>query len=641
MTALTALGLQKSYGTKAVLEDATLTVDQGERVGVVGRNGAGKSTFARILAGLETADGGEIRTRRGLTVGYLAQAPSFEAGETALGAVLAGRGGWRQAMDDHERATSALADAAPESDDQHQWLQAQAEAAARVEEHGGWDLTHEAAAVLDHVGILDLDRDVASMSGGEKRRVALARLLVARPDLAILDEPTNHLDVDTIDWLERYLETTFKGALLLVTHDRYLLDRLVTRTVEVADGRLHVYQGGWGEYLEAKAEREAHAARAEANRQNFLRRELEWLRRQPKARSTKQKARVERAEAAIDQLAPKREDTAKLAMTGTRAGSTVLEVEHLGLTLGDRRLIEDLTLRLAKGERIGVVGPNGSGKTSFLRVLLGELEPTQGHVTVGRNTKIAYLDQHRSGLDPSHTVREAAAGNRATAQVGNQELEAAVYLERFLFDRHAQRQRVSTLSGGEKARVALARALMDAANLVILDEPTNDLDVETLGALEESLVDFPGTSLIVTHDRFLLDRVATSILGFDGRGDVVRVHGTYADYRAWRKEQAATKGADKGSEPESRPVSAAVPTPAPAKSPGKKLTYAERIELDGLDEKIAAAEAAVARLETAVADPSFYERAVDEQQAAFAELETAKATADTLVERWADLSERA
>jgi ABC transport system ATP-binding/permease protein len=508
---LSAKGVACAYGTHEILVDASLGVEAGERIGLVGRNGSGKTTLARILAGTQEPDAGEIVRATGLRVEHLEQEPRFAPGLSALEAALGGLVAWSAAIERHREASEAI-ERAPAGADLTDLLARQADAATDVEKLGGWQKRHEAEAMLSHVGITEPAAQVASMSGGERRRVALARVLLAEPDLAVLDEPTNHLDVDAIEWLERWLAERFRGALLLVTHDRYLLDRVVTRTLEVEAGRVHAYDGGWGRYLEAKAEREAHAERAEANRRNFLRRELEWLRRSPQARTTKQKARVDRAEAALAQSGPRRERTAAIELGHVRSGKTILDVEDLVVEVAGRTLVDGLTLALSKGERIGIVGPNGCGKTSLLRVLTEQTAPTRGRVTLGKNTRIAFLDQTRSGLADDDTIFDAVAQGRGHVQLGEHELEVRSYLERFLFASHEQRKRVGSLSGGERARVALARALRDGANLVVLDEPTNDLDATTLAALEESLLDYPGTVLMVTHDRWLLDRVATSVL---------------------------------------------------------------------------------------------------------------------------------
>ena len=640
MTILSARGVRRTYGIREVLRGANLSIDEGERIGLVGRNGAGKSTLARILAGAESADEGDVVARTGLSVGYLAQEPSFGPGLRAVDAVLAGLAEWQAAMDRHEAVSVALGDA--DEGALEALLDEQAELAAKIERLGGWELRHEALALLGHVGIRDPEAEVEFMSGGERRRVALARLLVASPELAILDEPTNHLDLETIEWLETWLSTRYKGALVLVTHDRYLLDRLVTRTVEVEEGEVYSYEGGWGRYLEAKAEREAHAGRVEANRRNYLRRELEWMRRQPKARTTKSKARIDRIEAVKAQVGPKREATARIELSGDRLGRTILDAEDVAVEVAGRRLVEGVELRLSKGERLGIVGPNGCGQTSLLRVLTGELDPAEGEVRLGKRTQIAFLQQSRGGLDDSESVFDNVGQGSTRVVLGDTELDLRSYLERFLFDNHAQRQLLGTLSGGERARVALAKTLREGANLVILDEPTNDLDVMTLTALEESLIDYPGALLVVTHDRWFLDRVATALLVFE-EGEIVRHEGGWADYQARRAaaaKQARRAEAEAQSEAKASTKARSPASETPAQSKHKPLTYAEEIELEGLLDQVAEAEERVESLEAQLADDAFYQQPVEDQQRVFAELESAKAEATRLADRWTELEER-
>jgi ATP-binding cassette subfamily F protein uup len=631
LTILSAKDLRRTYGIREVLRGASLAIDEGERIGLVGRNGSGKSTLAKILAGAEQPDSGEVVRRNELRVGYLAQEPEFPPGLQAVDAVLAGRERWQAAVARFWELSAMLSD--DPGDRLDALMREQEQVAAEVEHLGGWNLRHEALALLAKLGIPDPEAGVDSMSGGERRRVALARLLVASPDLAILDEPTNHLDLDAIEWLETWLANRFPGALILVTHDRYLLDRLVTRTIEIENGEVYSYQGGWGRYLEAKAEREAHADRVEANRRNFLRRELEWLRRTPQARTTKQKARIDRAVAARDQVGPKREVAARIELAGESLGRTILDAENLAVEIGGRRLVEGLELHLSKGERLGIVGPNGCGKTTLLRVLTGELAPAAGEVRMGRRTQIAFLQQSRGGLDDNASVFDNVGEGSTRVVLGETELDLRTYLERFLFDSHAQRQKVGTLSGGERARVALAKTLRRGANLVILDEPTNDLDVMTLTALEEALLEYPGVVLVVTHDRWFLDRVATGLLVFD-QGHVERHVGGWADYVERRKQTAREEPVAEARKP------ASSSQPAAAKPDKRKLTYAEERELGGLLERVDEAEQAVAALEAELAAASFYERPVAEQQEFFAKLDASRTEAARLAERWTELEER-
>jgi ATP-binding cassette subfamily F protein uup len=623
---LTANDLSRSYGARSVLGGVSFTLEEGERVGLVGPNGAGKSTLGRILAGVEEADSGSVVTRRGLRVGYLPQEPRFEGEPTAREAVLSGLTAWTAAKARYDEASAALA----QGRDVDRWLAVQTEAAAEIERLGGYDRAHQAEAVLDRLGIHDHDRRITTMSGGERRRVDLARLLVARPELAILDEPTNHLDVDTIEWLEKHLVDEQPGALLLITHDRFFLDRVVTRTAELDRGALRLYEGGYEAYLEAKAERESHEARAEQNRQNLIRRELDWLRRSAPARTTKQKARIDRAHAVIAKDAPRAARGAVLEVDTVRSGKTVLDLEDLRLEVAGRVLVDGLTLTVQPGERIGIVGPNGSGKTTLLRTLLGELTPAGGRVVVGQNARITYLGQRREGLDEDKTVLDNVAGGLGRVTLGERTMDVRAYLERFLFDGEQQRQPVRSLSGGEKARVLLAKLLLQPTNLFVLDEPTNDLDVTTLAALEELLVEMQGTALVVTHDRWFLDRVATAVLAFEGNGRVVRYAGGYTLYKELRGEPSVER---------SEPVKSAPPTPkAPPASKKRALTYAERLELEGILDRIGEAEAKVSELETRLSEPTVYQANGGADAAALVgELDVAKKALEALMNRWEEL----
>jgi len=649
--------LRKIVADRTLFEDVTLTIRRGEKVGLVGRNGAGKSTLGRVLAGIEESDGGTISRRRESTVDYLEQEPRFAAGRTIREVVLEGLSGWSETKRRFDAATESLSEST-DSAEQAELAAEQARLGDELERQGGWDREYEAEATVGHLGLADASRDVATLSGGEARRVALARLLVAEPDFAILDEPTNHLDIETIEWLEDYLRDHWKGALLLISHDRRVLDAVTTRTLEVHDGRVDSYDGGYARYLLGKAEREAHVERTERNRQNFLRREVEWLRRAPKARGTKQKARISRAEAALDQSAPQAERQAELRLRSERLGKTILELSNVSVERDGRRLIEGLDLALRPGDRIGVVGPNGSGKTSLLLAMLEELALADGTIEVGSNTKIGYLDQARSELADDETLREAAVGDATEIVIGDETLSVGNYLERFLFRRPQQRLRVSELSGGERARVCLARLLAKKCNLLLLDEPTNDLDVATLSALEAMLLDFGGAVILVSHDRWMLDRVATKILAFEDGGRVDLHIGNYSDYRARRDREsrrglgeAQTRANTAGAlvtESNSSATAKATADPgsttdAPrdaARKAARKLSHAERRELDGLFAEIEEAETRVDRIQTRLADPELYQKAGEDVAALRLELEAAEAEAARFTARWEELEAR-
>jgi ATP-binding cassette subfamily F protein uup len=633
MPALNATGLRKSFGTHVVLDDATFTLARGEHVALIGANGAGKSTLAKILAGVETADGGTVSVRRGLTIRYVAQEPELDPTKSAREAVL----------DALPPLTAAEADLAGSRD-------------------------HEALAFLDQLGVLDVDRGCGERSGGERRRIALAQLLVASPDVAILDEPTNHLDVTTAEWLEDYLARTYRGALVLVTHDRYFLDAIAQRIVELERGRLTSYPGRYADYLARKSELMAHEDRVEQNRQNMLRREREWLSRGPKARSTKQKARINRAHA-LEAEKPANEgrpEQAQLAAAATtRQGKTILELRGVSVGIGDRVLNAPFDLIMTSADRIGIVGPNGVGKTTLVNTILAAVERARddrlpappadgphvvaGQIVVGKNTRVAYLDQARARLDDTKSIFDDVRGESGATVIdlgvkGLDQLDLRAYLEMFLFDPYKQRQKVGALSGGERARVALAKTLREGANLLVFDEPTNDLDLPTLGALEEMLESYPGSVLVVTHDRAFLDRVATAILSFEvdpagGPATVERHAGGYEDYVAHKREERARRSAQaapaRPAKSEAPPAAAAAAPAKATKATGKSgLTYAERLELDGILDAIDGAERAVLALEAQLADPALYATRGGEVAGLQAKLVHAKAEVARLVARW-------
>jgi ATP-binding cassette subfamily F protein uup len=647
MSIVSARGVFKSYGNQTLLTDVSLTIESGDRIGLLGANGAGKSTLLRVLAGIEAPDGGKLERARNATILYLPQEPVLDAALTPRALVEEGLAEWHAATRRHaaishelENAHGARADAL---------LSEQATIAEAIEHLGGWSREHVATEMLERLGVREPDRPVGTMSGGERRRVALARLLVAQPTLAILDEPTNHLDTETIEWLEGYLNTDFNGAVLMVTHDRYALDNVASRVFELEGGVVREFSGGYSGYVEQKAELVEHMDRVEQNRLNLVRRERAWLLRGAKARTTKQKARRDRAEALLAETAPRdaeRVDLGGLSGGTPRSGKTILDFEDVGLRVSDRELVRSLTLHMVGGDRIGIIGPNGAGKTSLLRVASGELAPTRGKVVRGANTVTVHFDQARAGLIDDWSVFDNVAGREGAdrgaadvVRIGETILEMRSYLERFLFEGLKQRQKVGSLSGGERARVALAKALRSGANLLLLDEPTNDLDVHTLASLEELLFTWPGSALVVSHDRWFLDRVATSILVFDGRGEVTRYPGGYESYRSLREQAEAEK------KEQDRAREVALPSPKldgpkPSSDERRPLSFSEKKELDGILDEITALEARVTELEAALANPDLYSAGNDDAKRVQAEYESAKLTLAARTTRWESLEAR-
>jgi ATP-binding cassette subfamily F protein uup len=631
-----------------LFDDASLTIEDGDRVGLLGVNGSGKSTLLRVLAGLEPMDAGVVDRQRGVRFLYLPQEPELRMDASPRALVEEGLADWHEARRLHAEATHAIEAGGRDPG----LLEQQAKLGEAVERLGGWHRDHVVEEMLEKLGVRDIDRPVGTMSGGERRRVALARLLVAEPELAILDEPTNHLDTATIEWLEEHLGA-MRGAVLLVTHDRYVLDAIATRVLELESGRLREFEGNYADYLEQKATLLEHEERVEANRLNFLRRERAWLMRGARARTTKQKARIQRAQHALAVPSPKETPRIELEAGAVRLGKTILELHDVGLELGGSGLIQGLTLHLVQGDRVGVVGPNGAGKTSLLKLVSGELLPSNGEVVLGVQTKIAYFDQVRANLVDDWSIFDNVAEREGAertgggnVRLGDRDVSLRAYLEQFLFDGTKQRQKVRSLSGGERARVALAKLLKTGANLLLLDEPTNDLDIATLGTLEEMLVGWTGCAIVVTHDRYFLNRVATSILAFEGKGKVVRYAGDYDAYRARREEIEAREGAR---------VKASAATSARAKvgaggqagvpsgargSATKGLTYAERIELEGIFAAVEAAEEQMRRKEKELADPTLYATRGDEVKGLQTELAEAQREVARLTRRWEDLEAR-
>ena len=660
---LSARDLSKAYGPRTLFSGLSLAIQPGEHVGLLGRNGAGKSSLLRVLAGLEPPDGGTLERKRGATVALLSQTPVLPPDMTPRAIAEAGLAGWHAARTRHDEVSAALELGGEHGGDgsQHDALLAeQAQLAETIEHLGGWDKGHRAVEMLERFGVREIDRAVAGMSGGEQRRVALAALLIAEPDLAILDEPTNHLDLETIEYLEEHLAERFKGAVLLVTHDRYVLDAVAERVLELEHGTLREFAGSYSDYLEHKEVLLGHAERAEQNRQNQLRRERAWLLRGAKARTTKQKARIKRAEALIAVEAPRvdaRAELTGLEAGASQSGKTILELAGVTVELGGRTLIDALDLHMVPGERMGVLGPNGAGKTTLLKLITGELAPTKGKVVLGTRTQVAYFDQARIELRDDWSVFDNVAGRHGAERdgggqvvIGALTLTMRQYLERFLFDGHKQRQPLGSLSGGERARVALAQALRGGANMLLLDEPTNDLDFATLGELEELLGSWPGCAVVVSHDRAFLNLVATTMLVFEGDGAVVRYQGNYDTYRrlreAAREQQAARESAakrrdDKPARGAATAVPAAAKAPAAKPAPaGKPLTYAERIELDGIIDRIAAAEQKLSALDATLADPATYKQSADAQRKTQLAADEARAEVARLTARWEALEAR-
>lgn len=619
MSLLIVEGLTKSYGEKVLFDHLSFTIEEKERIGLIGVNGTGKSSLLKAIAGVEPADTGEVTHAKAFQLAYLPQDPSFEQDETVLDYVFGGNSPVMKAIQRYEKALGELSKEPENEKVQTAFTNAQ----QQMDDQEAWGAGTLAKTILTKLGVSFYDQPVLSLSGGQRKRVAMARALIQPADLLILDEPTNHLDNETIEWLEAHLQT-YPGALLLVTHDRYFLNRVTTQIFELEGGQLYRYEGNYEVFLEKKAEREEQAMSEEQKRQNTLRRELAWLRRGAKARTTKQKARIDRVEALQEKGPAASQGSVEIALGSQRLGKKVIELKHISKTFKNKTLYKDFNYLVVPNERLGIIGPNGSGKTTLLEILAGRVMPDEGHVETGETVKIGYYTQGDQEIPGSLRVvdyiKEVAEVIRTA---DGTTISAEQMLERFLFSRSAQWNLISRLSGGEKRRLYLLRVLMGEPNVLFLDEPTNDLDTETLGILEEYLDHFPGVVITVSHDRYFLDRVVEHLLVFNGEGDVRRFEGSYSDFLEAQKQEKelAPKGVKESEKPK--------------KERRKKLSYKEQKEWEDIEGRIATLEAKVDDLkkdiERSGSNANRAEELYREQVNVEAELEQA-------IERWTELS---
>jgi ATP-binding cassette subfamily F protein uup len=598
---LNAQGLSKSFGATPLFRDISFTVSDGDRIGLIGPNGAGKSTLLKVLAGEEDADSGDVAIRKRARIGYVRQESNFSEGKTV-----------RQILE-----AALVAGHIPE-----------VEREGKIRETSG------------RIGLSDLDAEAAKLSGGWRKRLAIAEAVVAAPDVLLLDEPTNHLDLAGITWLEELLNMG-DFASVIITHDRYFLENTATSIVELnriyADGLLRV-QGSYSKFIEARGAYLDSQSRLEESLRNRVRTEIDWLRRGPKARTTKSKARIDSANQLIGQLkevsSRGQTSTAGIDFAATdRQTKRLVELEDIAIKLGDRTIVEHLNFLIANGTRVGLVGPNGSGKTTILRLLTGELEPAEGTLKKAGSLRIVYFSQMRE-LPESVTLRRALAPDSDSVVYQDRVIHVASYAQKFLFSGDQLNQPVERLSGGERARVLIARLMLEPADLLLLDEPTNDLDIATLEVLEESLLEYKGALVLVTHDRYMLDRVSTTVLGLDGKGGSE----TFADYGQWEQWFVEQNTDCTEREPEvPKPVQSASSPAAPGK---KKLSYLEAREFAAIEERVEAADVRLEAARDRVEDPVVSVDA-EELTKALAELEAAQDESDTLYARWAELTEKA
>jgi ABC transport system ATP-binding/permease protein len=641
MNVLTIEGLNKSYGVKPLLEGVTFGLADDEKMGLIGANGSGKTTLMRIIGGLEKADSGRMVIPARSRVAYLPQNPSFEKGQSVLDAVFDQGDPVLRLLHDYEEASLALE--RTQSADENM-LTRVSDLSHQLDVTGGWDREASAHAILDRLGLTDTDADVSTLSGGQRKRVALARALLIQPELLLLDEPTNHLDTETIAWLEKYL-AKYSGALLLVTHDRYFLDRVTNRMLEVQPGGVLKYEGNYTRYLELKEEQEKLAEATERTRQNLARRELAWLRRGPKARTSKAKYRVERAQALQEGGRSGPDGPIELAAASTRLGKKVLELDSVSKAYGEQVLLKDFSRLLTRDDRIGIIGPNGTGKTTLLEMIVGNVLPDSGSIDLGPTTVVGYFDQEGRPLNDKLRVIDTVTEIAEHVKTADGTLiSASRMLERFLFPPAVQYTPVANLSGGERRRLHLLLVLMGAPNVLLLDEPTNDLDIPTLSALENYLDTFEGVLIAVSHDRWFLDRTVDTIVRFDGDGQIRSYPGDYSAYLEIREREASdvarkSAGAIAAGTSDRTSAGPVARTKPASASTGQfnKLSYKEKKELTETESRIGATEIRMAEIEELMAaNASDFEKV----GVLSAELGELTASLEQDVDRWADLAER-
>ncbi len=620
--------VSKNFGFKPLFENVTLGLEDRDKIGIIGTNGSGKTTFLRIIASLEEPDTGRVVRAKGKTLAYLSQNPPYDENLTVLETIFASSGGIMQVIRDYEAACHDLAAGAHDD----ALLERVSELQHELDINGGWDIEANARAVLTKLDITDTAAKMGTLSGGQRKRVALAHELIFKPDILILDEPTNHLDADTIEWLEEYL-SRYTGVLLLVTHDRYFLDRVTDRIFEVDRGTIQNFNGNYAYYLEKKAEQDTLREVEGHKRDQLIKKELAWLRRGARARTRKSKHRIEAAHTLMAIPKEQVKGEVDIAIGSKRLGSKVIEFNNISKSYGEATLIDGFTYLLKRDDRIGIIGANGSGKTTLLDMITGRVEPTSGEIEMGTTVHIGYYDQESRALNDEQRVidyiRDVA--EYVTTNEGVQ-ITAGKMLERFLFAPAAQYAVIGNLSGGERRRLYLLRILMGSPNVLLLDEPTNDLDIPTLIALEEYLDDFGGALIVVSHDRYFLDRTIDNVFRFEPGGHVREYAGDYSAYLEAKEREDAEPAAIEAPKQAAKPVVVEAEKPKP-----KKLSFKELREFEELEARIAKAEARLPQIDrelaAAASDAGKVQELFNEQQKLTAQLETD-------VERWAELGER-
>jgi ABC transport system ATP-binding/permease protein len=658
MSIFTLQSVKKDFGIKEILKDATFSIDTTDKVGLIGRNGSGKSTLLKIIAGLEPIDEGQILVNSGAKIVYLPQQPDLDENSTAIAQVFANSGDRMNLVREYEDLSEKLARAQSDPDLQSQQsiqqiMSCLSEVMHQMDVTEAWELETQAKIILTKLGINDFDAKVANLSGGYRKRIALAAALLSEPDVLLMDEPTNHLDAESVEWLQSYLNR-YRGALLLITHDRYFLDRVTNRILEIDGAELFSYSGNYSYYLEKKSLAEESEASSQRKHQGVLRKELEWLKRGPKARSTKQKARIDRIRAMQVQQFRTAQGKVDISTAGRRIGKKVIEVNNMSKGYGDRVLIRDFSYIFSPEDRVGIIGSNGVGKSTLINTIIGKEQPDSGTVEIGTTIHIGYFDQHSEDLldavnQEQRVIEYIKEVGEFVKTADGTQISASQMLERFLFNGNQQYAPIHKLSGGEKRRLFLLRILMSEPNVLILDEPTNDLDVQTLTVLEDYLEDFNGCAIVVSHDRYFLDRAVETIFAFESDGNIRQYPGNYSVYLDYQKareeaidlEDRNLKNSNAKSSSSTSPQDAAqspqTSNPANTLTKPRKLSFKEKRELETLEVQIPEMEAEKAQIEDKLYKnpPSGFSE-VQKLSERLAELTTA---IESGTERWLELAE--
>ena len=632
MSIVTLQSVKKDFGIKELLKDANFSLDTNDKVGLIGTNGSGKSTLLKMIARLESIDSGQILVNSGAKIVYLPQQPDMDENHTVLEQVFADSGEQMNLVKEYEELSDKLA----HYPDDSQLMSRLSTVMERMDATGAWEVETNAKIILTKLGIVDFDVKVGTLSGGYRKRIALAAALISEPDLLLMDEPTNHLDALSVEWLQSYLNR-YRGALLLITHDRYFLDKVTNRIIEIDRGDIYNYTGNYSYYLEKKALAEESAVSTQRKHQGLLRRELEWLKKGPKARSTKQKARIDRAHELRDTEFKEINGKVDISTVGRRIGKKVIELKNVSKAYNNRTLIHDFTYEFSPEDRIGIIGGNGAGKSTLMDIMTARIKPDSGSVEIGTTIHIGYFNQHSEELltavDDNQRVIDYIKEEGEFIQISDgTKITASQMLERFLFPGNQQYAPINKLSGGEKRRLFLLRILISAPNVLILDEPTNDLDVQTLAVLEDYLEDFNGCVIVVSHDRYFLDRTVDRIFALEEGGGLRQYPGNYSIYLDYKKAEEAEK-----QEPSKTViVESKVVSPVAETKKARRLSNWERREFEELEQKIAKLEtektAAEKKLTTVAGNYS-------QVQKLYEEVETLKKNIDLSTERWLELAE--